>query len=129
MTPLIAETDSPHGLASTLEAQGSVHRQNWANPGRDRPFFSRGELQQLLALYSQRVSEGVWRDYAIDQQKGAVFFCVFRHSGETPLYTVGKKADRGIYEVFDGVRRVKRTSSLDEAVHTLKRRSAVRAVT
>jgi len=106
-----------------------VNRVNSAEPGRSRPFFNRGELQQLLALYSQRVAEGVWRDYAIDQHRDAVYFCVFRHSGESPLYRLGKRSDRAVFEVYDGPRRIKRTSSLADAVHELKRRSAVRAVT
>ena len=30
-------------------------------------FFTRGELGQLLSLYSSRVAAGEWRDYALDQ--------------------------------------------------------------
>ena len=29
-------------------------------------YFTRGELNQLLGLYSRHVARGVWRDYAID---------------------------------------------------------------
>jgi len=106
-----------------------VHRGSHPSPDRHRPFFDRAELQRLLALYAERVAEGVWRDYAIDRQRGGVAFCVFRSSGEMPLYSVRKPAGGGPYEVYDGPRRVKRTGSLDDALHELKRRSAVRPVT
>ncbi len=55
-------------------------------------FFSRSELNQLLALYSRQVARGEWRDYAIDQREGAALFAVFRHTHENALYTVVKTA-------------------------------------
>lgn len=57
-----------------------------------RVFFSRAELDQLLQIYSREVMRGVWRDYAIDQREGAASFSVFRHSLESPLFTVVKSA-------------------------------------
>ena len=60
---------------------------------RSRPvFFSRSELNQLLALYSRQVARGEWRDYAIDQRDGAALFAVFRHTQECALYTIAKTA-------------------------------------
>ena len=57
-----------------------------------RTFFTRPELHQLLQIYSRQVARGQWRDYAIDQQDGAVLFSVFRHTQESPLFTVVKAA-------------------------------------
>ena len=57
-----------------------------------RIFFSRPELNQLLSLYSRQVVRGEWRDYAIDQHDGAALFSVFRHTHESPLYTIVKTA-------------------------------------
>jgi len=58
----------------------------------NRVFFSRHELDQLLQIYSRQVARGEWRDYAIDQSDGIAAFSIFRHSLETPLYTVVKTA-------------------------------------
>ncbi|MGH7226807.1 MAG: DUF2794 domain-containing protein [Gemmataceae bacterium] len=57
-----------------------------------RTFFSRAELDQLLQLYSRQVMRGLWRDYAIDQRDGTASFSVFRHSLESPIFTVVKTA-------------------------------------
>jgi hypothetical protein len=57
-----------------------------------RIFFTRPELHQLLSLYSRQVARGEWRDYAIDQQDGTALFSVFRHTHESPLYTIVKAA-------------------------------------
>ena len=57
-----------------------------------RVFFSRAELDQLLQIYSRQVMRGAWRDYAIDQRDGMATFSIFRHSLESPLFTVVKSA-------------------------------------
>jgi len=57
-----------------------------------RVFFSRAELDQLLQIYSRQVMRGAWRDYAIDQRDGAATFSIFRHSLESPLFTIVKSA-------------------------------------
>jgi hypothetical protein len=58
-------------------------------------FFSRGELNQLLSLYSRQVMRGQWRDYAIGLQDGKALFAVFRNSSEAALYTIVKSAPQG----------------------------------
>ncbi|MGH6980607.1 MAG: DUF2794 domain-containing protein [Stellaceae bacterium] len=63
---------------------------------RARPtFFSRGELNQLLSLYSRQVMRGQWRDYAIGLQDGKASFAVFRNSSEGALYTIVKSSSQG----------------------------------
>lgn len=59
---------------------------------RGRIFFSRRELDQLLQLYSRQVARGEWRDYAIDHGDELAAFSVFRHSADSPLYTIVKTA-------------------------------------
>jgi hypothetical protein len=55
-------------------------------------YFTRGELNQLLGLYSLHVIRGVWRDYAIDHFPGLARFSVFCHTHDAPAYTILKTA-------------------------------------
>jgi Protein of unknown function (DUF2794) len=55
-------------------------------------YFTRGELNQLLGLYSRHVTRGIWRDYAIDHRDGMALFSVFRHTHESPAYSIIKTA-------------------------------------
>ncbi|HEY1722752.1 MAG TPA: DUF2794 domain-containing protein [Magnetospirillaceae bacterium] len=90
--------------------------------------FDRSELFRLLTLYSQRVANGEWRDYAIAQQPGCVVFAVFRHTLDRPLYTITKRNDRGVgWEVSSGQKRLSKASSLDEALAVFDK--ALRLVT
>ena len=92
---------------------------------KNRVFFSRPELHQLLSLYSRQVVRGEWRDYAIDQSDGAAIFSVFRHSHESPLYTIVKAAPgtgrHADYCVMQGRRRLSSGAQLGEALAPLLR--------
>jgi hypothetical protein len=91
-----------------------------------RIFFSRPELNQLLSLYSRQVARGEWRDYAIDQRDGAALFSVFRHTHESPLYTIVKTTPgagrHGDYAVLSGRHRLAAGGSLGEVLAALQRK-------
>ncbi|MBV8778405.1 MAG: DUF2794 domain-containing protein [Alphaproteobacteria bacterium] len=88
--------------------------------GRRPQFFTRGELNQLLGLYSRNVARGVWRDYAIDHRDGRALFSVFRHTQEGPIYTVVKTVSSGAaaaeFVVMSGHQRLRSGATLAEAL-------------
>lgn len=90
-----------------------------------RVFFSRAELDQLLQIYSRQVMRGAWRDYAIDQRDGAATFSIFRHSLESPLFTVVKSAPgdsrHGTYALLHRRVRLAASSTLREVLTELER--------
>ena len=83
-------------------------------------YFTRGELNQLLGLYSRHVARGVWRDYAIDHRDGMALFSVFRHTHEGPAYRIVKTAagtaQPAEFIVLCGRQRLAVSSSLTEAL-------------
>jgi hypothetical protein len=52
--------------------------------------FERRELDAILRVYSRKVAEGEWRDYAIDHLEDRAVFSIFRRTSEMPLYRVEK---------------------------------------
>ena len=52
--------------------------------------FQRAELAVILGLYGQMVSNGDWKDYAMDFLKDRAEFSVYRRATETPLYRIVK---------------------------------------
>ena len=52
--------------------------------------FERAELDALLHVYSFKVADGEWRDYAIDFHKDRATFCVYRRASEAPLFRIEK---------------------------------------
>ena len=90
---------------------------------RQRVYFDRRELRQLLDLYSRRVAMGEWKDYAIDQYGPICVFSIFRHTFDQPLFAVAKRAaGKGCdYVVFSGRRQLKRGRTMDEALTVLEK--------
>lgn len=90
-----------------------------------RVFFSRAELDQLLQIYSRQVMRGTWRDYAIDQCDDVATFSIFRHSLESPLFTVVKSAPgesrHGAYALLHRRVRLAAGSTLREILTELER--------
>ncbi len=52
--------------------------------------FDRAELDAILSVYGRKVSEGEWRDYAIDSLEDRAVFSIFRRASEMPMYRVEK---------------------------------------
>jgi hypothetical protein len=89
-------------------------------------YFTRAELNQLLGVYSLHVIRGVWRDYAIDHGPGLARFSVFRHTHETPAYTILKTAPSASrpaeFIVQSGRQRLRAARSLAEALEFFRTR-------
>ncbi len=53
--------------------------------------FDRKELGTILNIYGQMVTQGQWKDYAIDMLPERAVFSVYRQATETPLYQINKR--------------------------------------
>ncbi|WP_117194954.1 DUF2794 domain-containing protein [Rhizobium terrae] len=67
--------------------------------------FHRRELDAILRIYGRMVGEGEWKDYSIDHLKDRAVFCVFKRSGEMPLFRIEKNpklaGKQGAYSVIN----------------------------
>lgn len=52
--------------------------------------FNRQELSLILNVYGQMVSNGEWKDYAMDFLKDKAVFSIYRKASEHALYTIEK---------------------------------------
>ena len=86
-------------------------------------FFTKQELQALMALYSEHVMAGVWRDYAIDHLAGMAAFSIYRRAQEQPLYTLAKhQVGPGSFEfiLFEEGKRRRRAADLSRLLDYLR---------
>lgn len=83
--------------------------------------FTRAEMNELLVLYSLRVSAGEWKAYAFDVEPGFAAFSVFRHAAADPIYTVVKtKSNKGRpFRLLQGARRIKEGAALSDVLTAL----------
>ncbi len=96
-----------------------------------RLYFTRGELSQMLALYSSQVARGQWRDYAIDHTPGVAAFSVFRCSHEQPLFCIIKLSGGNSppeYALLQDRRRLAKAASLSAILAEVRRSILMTAV-
>lgn len=55
--------------------------------------FNRQELSLIMNVYGQMVSNGDWKDYAMDFLKYKAVFSIYRKATEHALYTIEKVPD------------------------------------
>lgn len=89
--------------------------------------FDRFELNLILTLYGRFVSDGEWRDYALDFGRESAVFSVFRRSSEQPLYRFVKNPSlsrkQGLYAVIaQGGLIMKRGNDLAQVLRVLLKR-------
>ena len=53
-------------------------------------FFNKKELQLILNLYAEMVSDGEWKDYGLSIAKKEVSFNVYQRASEFPAYKITK---------------------------------------
>ena len=58
-------------------------------------FFSKLELTSILNLYSKQVSNGYWRDYALDSKIDNAIFSIYRHTHDKPIFQIIKNSQKG----------------------------------
>ena len=95
-------------------------------PATNHTFFSRSELGQLLSLYSRRVVNGEWRDYAIDHDATEATVSFYRSTAEHPEFAITKTAAQkgrpGQFVLKSGPQQIKQSQSLEEVIGAVEQR-------
>ena len=88
-------------------------------------YFSKDELAKILNLYSKGVSNGEWKDYAIDFNKNNAFFYIFKHSLAAPECILNKSLERKKRKIFYNLKlknQNRRFDNLDLLLSSLNRK-------
>ena len=88
-------------------------------------YFSKDELAKILVLYSKGVSNGEWKDYAIDFNKNNAFFYIFKHSLAAPECILNKSLERKKRKIFYNLKsknQNKKYENLDQLLSSLNRK-------
>ena len=50
--------------------------------------FNKIELNMILSIYGKNVSNGIWRDYAIDHNENTAVFSIYRSTEKTAVFSL-----------------------------------------
>ena len=89
-------------------------------------FFNKTELNQILSIYGKKVSEGKWKDYAIDHLESSAIFSFFRNTFESASLKIIKhkrisKSKLKYHLVSSSGFDIKRSNELDLIINYLNK--------
>ena len=89
-------------------------------------FFNKTELNQILSIYGKKVSEGKWKDYAIDHLESSAVFSFFRNTFESASLKIIKhkrisKSKLKYHLVSSSGSDIKRSNELDLIINYLNK--------
>ena len=94
-------------------------------------FFTKKELSSILNLYSKQVSNGYWRDYALDSKIDNDVFSIYKHSQDKPLYQIIKNSKKGFrnkpnFYIKKGAEIISKSNSLIIILSNFERKLSIK---
>ncbi|MDA9896952.1 DUF2794 domain-containing protein [Pelagibacterales bacterium] len=108
------------------QIQNPQVNQNSKSSALSQTFFNRNELNQILSIYGKKVSEGKWKDYAIDHLETSAIFSFFRNTFESASLKIVKhkrlsKSKLKYHLVSSTGSDIKRSNELDLIINYLNK--------
>ena len=83
-----------HYISTDLSFKGSNRSKNKFTS------FHKTELNLILSVYAQKVSQGHWKDYAIDHGEYNAVFSIYRSTFENAFLRIIKNKNKGKHVIF-----------------------------
>ena len=88
-------------------------------------YFSRSELSKILNCYSLGVSNGKWKDYALNFKKNEAIFSFYKHTLASPDCILKKfkekKKKKALYHLFINNKKNSKYEDIDKLISSIKR--------
>tara|TARA_B100001173_G_C15978631_1_gene543412 strand:- start:819 stop:1148 length:330 start_codon:yes stop_codon:yes gene_type:complete len=94
-------------------------------PNNHKLYFSKIELSKILNCYSIGVSNGSWKDYALNFNKNEAIFSIYKHTLASPECILKKykekKKKRTLYQLSISNKLNSRYEDIDQLIAYIKR--------
>ena len=96
-----------------------------AIPNNHKLYFSKVELTKILTCYSIGVSNGKWKDYALNFNKNEAIFSFYKHTLASPECILKKfkekKKKRTFYQLSINNKKNSKYEDIDQIIVSIKR--------
>ena len=94
-------------------------------PNNHKLYFSKVELSKILTCYSIGVSNGKWKDYALNFNKNEAIFSFYKHTLASPECILKKfkekKKKRTFYQLSINNKKNSKYEDIDQIIVSIKR--------
>ena len=88
-------------------------------------YFSKSELSKILNCYSIGVSNGNWKDYALNFRKNEAIFSFYKHTLASPECILKKyrerKKKKTLFQLFISNKKNSKFEDIDKLISSIKR--------
>jgi len=88
-------------------------------------FFSKSELSKILNCYSIGVSNGNWKDYALNFKKNEAIFSFYKHTLASPDCVLKKykekKKKKTLFQLLVNNKKNSKFEDIDKLISSIKR--------
>lgn len=88
-------------------------------------YFSKSELSKILSCYSVGVSNGKWKDYALNFRTNEAIFSFYKHTLASPDCILKKfrerKKKKTLYHLFMNNKKNSKYEDIDKLLASIKR--------
>ena len=96
-----------------------------AIPNNHKLYFSKTELSKILNCYSIGVSNGKWKDYALNFNTNEAIFSIYKHTLASPECILKKykekKKRRTLYQLSINNKKNSKYEDIDQLIASIKR--------
>jgi len=82
--------------------------------------FSKNDLNSIIQIYSQKVSNGVWKDYSINFEKNYAEFSIYKHSYAFPEFSIVKNKKK-IFFIYSRKQELKKSKYIKDVLNVLRK--------
>ena len=82
--------------------------------------FSKNDLNSIIQIYSQKVSNGIWKDYSINFERNYAEFSIYKHSYASPEFSIVKNKKK-IFFIYSRKQELKKSKYIKDVLDVLRK--------
>ena len=87
---------------------------------KEKVTFSKKDLNSIISIYSQKVSNGIWKDYSINFEKNYAEFSIYKHTYASPEFSIVKNKKK-IFSIYSRTQELKKSKCIKDVLDILKK--------
>ena len=87
---------------------------------KEKVTFSKEDLNSIISIYSQKVSNGIWKDYSINFEKNYAEFSIYKHTHASPEFSIVKNKKK-IFYIYSRKKELKKSKYIKDVLNVLKK--------
>ena len=87
---------------------------------KEKVTFSKKDLNSIISIYSQKVSNGIWKDYSINFEKNYAEFSIYKHTYASPEFSIVKNKKK-FFSIYSRTQELKKSKYIKDVLNILKK--------